>query len=335
MDPISQGVLGATAALLVSKNKSLSHALIAGGIGGLVADADIVIKSNQDPLIALEFHRQFTHALLFIPIGGLIVACLLWITFFKKKPFKQTLLFSTMGYATHALLDACTTYGTQLLWPFSNQRVAFDSIAIIDPLVTIPLLFTVFLTYKKQSKKWIYAGTLFFTVYMSFGFVQKQRALEAVNQIAMQQSHIITRIKVMPTVGNLFVWRTLYESNQRYFVNSLKIRLLGNIETYKGASVAKLNVQTNFPELKESSVQYQDLQRFKWFSDGWLIIDSQQDNVISDARYSSKLNAFDTLWGIELDVKKQNKHVGYVMNMRGELDDFIPFNYLFDNTDKE
>ena len=44
------------------------------------------------------------------------------------------------GYATHGLLDACTSYGTVLFWPFSNERLTWNNISIVDPLLTIPAL---------------------------------------------------------------------------------------------------------------------------------------------------------------------------------------------------
>ena len=46
--------------------------------------------------------------------------------------FRQSWLYCTAGYATHAVLDACTTYGTMLLWPFSDARFAWNTISIID-----------------------------------------------------------------------------------------------------------------------------------------------------------------------------------------------------------
>ncbi|GIR70652.1 MAG: hypothetical protein CM15mP74_19030 [Halieaceae bacterium] len=35
----------------------------------------------------------------------------------KQLPFKAVFGFAALGFGTHGLLDACTTYGTQLLWP--------------------------------------------------------------------------------------------------------------------------------------------------------------------------------------------------------------------------
>ncbi len=41
---------------------------------------------------------------------------------------------------THPLLDCFTTYGTQLFAPFTNYRVAFNSVAVVDLHYTIPFL---------------------------------------------------------------------------------------------------------------------------------------------------------------------------------------------------
>src|SRR5689334_9710027 len=114
MDPVTQGALGAAVSLaLLSKRVPLSSARLAwvGALGGMAADLDVLIRSDTDPLLAVEFHRHFTHSLAFIPIGGLL-ASLPW---FASRSLRQharfVVLASTLGYATHAVLDACTTYG--------------------------------------------------------------------------------------------------------------------------------------------------------------------------------------------------------------------------------
>ena len=61
----------------------------------------------------------------------------------RHLSFPRTWLYAALGFATHGLLDACTTYGTQLLWPFSDARIAWNVISIIDPLFTVPILLLV------------------------------------------------------------------------------------------------------------------------------------------------------------------------------------------------
>ncbi len=45
-------------------------------ISFVIPDMDVLIRSASDPLLAIEYHRHFTHALAFIPVGGLIAAAM-------------------------------------------------------------------------------------------------------------------------------------------------------------------------------------------------------------------------------------------------------------------
>ena len=74
MDPVSQGALGAIFAQTISNKKKILIGSILGCIAGLAPDLDIFIRSSSDPLLKLEYHRQFTHSLVFIPIGALVLS---------------------------------------------------------------------------------------------------------------------------------------------------------------------------------------------------------------------------------------------------------------------
>ena len=140
MDPLSQGTVGAAFAQSTANKDNLLKIGVIGFLAGLAPDLDVVIQSSTDPILFLEYHRQFTHSLFFIPFGSLIVALLIFPLVKRSMNFKTVYLASLLGYATHGLLDACTSYGTQLFWPFSNERVTWNNISIIDPLFTIPVL---------------------------------------------------------------------------------------------------------------------------------------------------------------------------------------------------
>jgi membrane-bound metal-dependent hydrolase YbcI (DUF457 family) len=59
---------------------------------------------------------------------------------------------ATAGYATHGLLDASTTYGTLFFWPFTDMRVAWNAISIVDPLFTLVLLLGVALAVWRKAR---------------------------------------------------------------------------------------------------------------------------------------------------------------------------------------
>jgi len=126
MDPLTQSTLGAALPQSVARKPHVGLAMLCGLLAGMAPDLDVFIRSNEDPLLFLEYHRQFTHSLLFIPLGASLVALTLHGLWGRLRGhrFRDIFIFCLLGYATHALLDACTTYGTQLLWPFSDQRFA-------------------------------------------------------------------------------------------------------------------------------------------------------------------------------------------------------------------
>ena len=143
MDPVTQGAFGAIFAQTISNKKKILVGSIVGCLAGLAPDLDIFIRSASDPLLKLEYHRQFTHSIIFIPIGALIVTLFSKMLFRKYLSWFETYLFSFFGYATHGLLDACTSYGTQLLWPFSDERISWNYISVVDPFLSIPLILVI------------------------------------------------------------------------------------------------------------------------------------------------------------------------------------------------
>ena len=59
VDPVSQGAFGAIFAQTISNKKKIFVGAILGCVAGLAPDLDIFIRSSLDPLLKLEYHRQF------------------------------------------------------------------------------------------------------------------------------------------------------------------------------------------------------------------------------------------------------------------------------------
>jgi len=325
MDPLSQAVLGASLSQSFANNKTKQRsALVIGALAGMSADLDILIRSKADPLLFLEFHRQFTHSLIFIPIGALLCALVFnWFTklnWFKTKwpsanfSFSEIYVFSFLGYATHGLLDACTSYGTQLLWPFSNERIAWNTVSIIDPLFTIPILILVMLAVFRKNKRYAQTAFAYAVIFLSVGIIQHDRAITAVQQLAENRGHQIQRVLAKPTFANRHLWKIIYEHDGRYYVDAVK--LLNNVTYIPGTSIAKLNIKRDLPWLPKQSQQAKDLERFRWFSNDYLAASKNDPDFIMDVRYSFVPNQIKWLWGIKLDTNKSDTHVDYVIQSR-------------------
>jgi inner membrane protein len=303
MDTITQGVLGAAAAQSVLSRRLPRGAGLIGAIGGMAADLDIFIYSFNDPTVSWTFHRHFTHSLIFIPLGGLIVA----LPFLLMKRFKdhkrEVLLAAIIGYATHGLLDAFTSYGTQLLWPFTNLRVAWDWIPIVDPIYTIPLWIGVIMTARTGNPKAVRTAFLLTSLYICFGGWQHHRAAKAQQDLAAMRGHRIEHSRVMPAPGWLLFWRSLYVSNGRLYVDGLETRWFGRTLALEGGS-ANLTTLNDLPESARSNAESR--RRFEvlnWFADRLIapIATAGGESVYGDMRFTSAVESLTPLWGLQFD----------------------------------
>jgi inner membrane protein len=299
MDPITQGTLGATLSESFSDKRKVKVAALLGCFAGLSADIDVLIQWPSDPLLFLEFHRQFTHSLVFIPVGALICAALAWKLAKKHLNFKETYQFCLLGYATHGLLDACTTYGTQLFWPFSNMRVAWNTISIVDPLFTLPVLTLVVLGVTQQKPMFARLALAWVFVYLSLGLIQRDRAIAAGFELARTRGHTPVRLEAKPGFGNLVLWKVIYEAEDVFHVDAIRVGITAKI--MPGDQIEILNIEKHFPWLDTTSQQAKDIERFRWFSRGYLALDQSDPNRIIDIRYSVLPNEISALWAIELD----------------------------------
>ena len=301
MDPVTQGVLGASLPQAVARNKKqLGIAGFLGVLGGMAPDLDVLIRSNNDPLLFLEYHRQFSHSLFFIPFGGLMVGLLLY--YLLGKRLGLTLLascvYTTLGYATHALLDACTSYGTLLLWPFSSERFAWNTISVIDPLYTLPLLVGVLMAGIKKQARFAQIALVWALLYPLVGSIQRDRAITAGWELAMSRGHQPIRLEAKPSFGNIVLWKTIYETDQYYYVDA--VHVAAQVKHFTGERAKKLNIAKDFSWLDLDSQQARDIERFRWFSNDYIALDPSNSQRIIDVRYSLIPNELAPLWGIQL-----------------------------------
>ena len=310
MDPLSQAVLGASLSQCFAKKEKFKVASIAGALGGLLPDIDVLIHSSSDPLLALQFHRHFTHSLLMVPVLALPVAFVVWYFSKKKITFREIYLYAFLGVLTHGLLDACTSYGTQLLWPFSNMRVAWNNIAIIDPLITIPGLIGVLWADKIKSLKVARVTFLMMMLYLLLGVYQRDSATQIARDLAKSRNHNYVRIEAKPSIGSLLLWRTLYETSEGvFYVDAINNMPGRKPKIYEGASVEKWSSQKLMKPLSPDSVLKKDIERFRWFSDDYLFQSSSSPLVLGDLRYATIPNSLEPLWGISFHPEEETKHV--------------------------
>ena len=309
MDPLSHVLLGAATGQAIGSGRRRIAAL-AGAAGALLPDADVLIASGTDPLLALEYHRQFTHSIVAAPVGAFIVAALLWLLLRRRVEPGRLYWPALAGYLSALLLDACTSYGTQLLWPFTDTRFAASIVAVIDPVVTLVLLAGVVLAVRASAPSSARVAVGLVAIYLGFGWIQRERAQSLVAAAAAQRKHVITQHEVKPTLGNVLLWRSVYLHGNDYFIDAARVGLSPPV-LYIGGSVRRVRPIDLVPPLDVNSVQATDLVRFARVSEGFLARHPSMPDVIGDVRYSMLPNSIAPLWGIEVHSEREHEHVGF------------------------
>ncbi len=296
MDPLTHALLGASAAHVAFSPKLGRRAWMIGAIAGMLPDVEFFIRSSEDPLLNIEVHRQFTHAFAFIPVGGAVAAVPWLLKRAHRADWKPVLGAATIAYATHGLLDACTNYGTQLLWPFSDLRIAWHWLTTIGPLITLMLLLGLVFGVR-LGRRWPAAlGLAGILAYTGAAVWQQERALAAQADIAASRGHAVERAKMFPTVGNVFLWRSVYESGS--MLHTDRIRAGGAVSWKAGSSVPLVTEAALTPAERASERIVRDYRRFAWFSDGWVARAPAAPEVYGDARYSLSTERFEPIWGV-------------------------------------
>ena len=148
MDPITHAVLGASVGYTCFHRQLGRQAAVIGAVAAMCPDLDIVYGATEGSFGRLVSHRGVTHSLFFGPVVGSIVGWLWWRRSSRRKesaasasprPMVWIGLFS-FALLSHPLLDLFTSYGTQLLAPFSRTRFALNAIPIVDPAYSLTLV---------------------------------------------------------------------------------------------------------------------------------------------------------------------------------------------------
>ena len=311
MDPVTQVALGAAAGLAVCRPEHARRAALAGGLGGLLPDADVLIRSSEDPLLFLEYHRHFTHSLLFVPIGGFLAAAVAWLLARGRWAYGSLLLPAAVGWATHGPLDACTSYGTHLLWPLDGGRVSWNVISIVDPVFTGLLLVGVWRACRRArpgpARRWLLAAL----AYLLICSLQLARARAAYEDAIEARGHTPSSFEVRPSIGNCVLYRAFYREGGRYVVDAVRVPWFGTGAVREGGSHPALETESFVRRYELDEVQREDLERFRFFSDGFLIEDTRFPGVVSDFRYAAVPDSVAPLWGVDFEGLAPGQHAAY------------------------
>ncbi len=346
MDTITQGLLGAAVVQTGLRQKIGRDASWVAAIAAVMPDLDIMISpimrffGNGNPMDMMVYHRGVTHSLLAVPFIAALVALPWWLIrrrFYarrlqrceitQKNPpvpspsYWLLFLCCLAAVATHALLDACTSYGTQLFWPFAQTRVAWDCIAIIDPLYSLILIVTLMSCYilrkifrknPARSKRVTIivgiVGMLLSTGYLAAGRVCHDIAIRQ-GIVGLEDKEIV-EANAYPMIGSLMLWRVVVETPDQWIVS--RVHFLADSQKPLRRNTASVLNESNFKEIQLAK-EHPMYKTFAWFSGDKLrpeVFYEKDVTIVDfhDMRYSTDAASVEGLW-----------HMRFVYDSKGEL----------------
>ena len=154
MDPITHGITGALLGKGFFSDRQGRVATFAAALGAVFPDIDLIAEFvSRDPMAIVKYHRGITHSFVALPF---FAAALAWLTRLVARrrgietpSWGMLTIIYGVGIASHILLDGTTSFGTRMWTPFSQKRVAWDLMFIIDFVLSACVLLP-------QVVAWIY-----------------------------------------------------------------------------------------------------------------------------------------------------------------------------------
>ena len=288
MDSLSQIVLGASVQGSMLGKYQGRKAYLYGAMLGTLPDLDVFIHYG-DPISNMTYHRGFSHSLIVLTAVGLAGAWLIsryhqWREMPLPYSTKRLALAMTLALTTHPILDSFTVYGTQLLWPLQESLAltpfSIASIFIIDPLYTLPLLIVMIIGLIKGRQLAIFKSgflancqrlavwmLIISSSYLMLSIGLKYYAQEQAEQtLAAANIDNITRIKTMPVMPTILMWRTVAQDEQNRFIELRGSVLDSRLPEYRYLTQYNSSVMlnTNVPTASQPYAK-----RLDWFSGEW------------------------------------------------------------------
>lgn len=210
MDTITHTLFGLTLYGAVDKrdfSKEKKRALMFTTIvGSQIPDIDVVSRLWDTEGQYQMWHRGITHSIFMVPLWAIVLALLCYL-FWKVKD-RRIFLFGALAVFIHNTSDAFNAWGTGYFEPFSQARLTFGTIPIIDFAIWSIILigFIVAKKTKLQSFQvyrfvWI-AIVLHVTIQTSQGYIIFQKHSEAYEQHALTASFVPWNFNVIGKSGD-------------------------------------------------------------------------------------------------------------------------------------
>ena len=203
-----------------------------------IPDLDIVYAMGGG-LTYLEYHRHWTHGLLFAPLVALGPLAILWFAARWVKRWQvggwlSCYLVSVLGIVGHVLFDSTNAYAVRLGLPLSAEWFSLDIFNVVDAVVLLVLLLAVvapaiagLVSSEIGAKKSGGAGWARFALvailsYAGFRATLHQRAIALLDNQQYTQG-TPRRVAAWPSTFSPYRWTGFVETDQAWLLYDMNI----------------------------------------------------------------------------------------------------------------
>lgn len=192
--------------------------LLLGGLAGAFPDVDF-IGFLVDPLRFLAYwHQGPTHSLVLLPFWAVLLGAGYCGMKRRWPAFGEAIAVSSLGLASHIVLDVITVYGTQVLYPLSDRRVSLGTTFVIDPLFTALIAVSLAAGLRSGGRRVAAFGLLLLGAYVGMQGLLRLQALQVASQAAPNQGIGRVPVDALPQPFSPFNWKLMARQGASYRV---------------------------------------------------------------------------------------------------------------------
>jgi inner membrane protein len=290
---------GALAQFVAARRLGWRRAFFIGAIAATLPDADVFIRTGSE-IMTHALHRHFTHALVMVPVLAALATALFWFHRRSRPLLKPLFLTALLACLFHTLLDALTSYGTMMFWPFSPRRVSLDIVAVFDLLYILPLIFGIWLGWRYKSHRLAAAGLILSFAYLGLATWQHQRAVSAQRQL-LAARHVTApeKPRVLPQVPAIIAYRSIYIDHGQIVADAIRVPPFATPTFKSGGTLPLVTVADLHPPTVSTAAH--DFAIFAELADGFVARTPGNPLLISDQRYTYYPEGPEPVWGLQLE----------------------------------
>ncbi|WP_029458851.1 metal-dependent hydrolase [Solidesulfovibrio alcoholivorans] len=230
MDPVTHIAAGVLIGQAAKDKFPAGRALVPlAALAAWIPDVDNVVGLFGAQAY-MRYHRGYTHSLL----GGALLAWLLALVVHRFWGAAKTGRLFALFYVcvlSHLFLDCITTYGTGVFLPFSEARLSFASVFIIDPVYTLALLALIAASYIRPAARRAFAvaGLAAMLGWPALCLGVRAFVADRAGELFAAQGQKVDALHVQPDAFAPLWWKVIAEEGDTYVLTGIDLAAPGTL----------------------------------------------------------------------------------------------------------